>query len=76
MKISSLMSAVEDVLQQGCVLLNSVSGEVYARKEQGPHGASLGAHYRHVLEHFLSLLDGLQTGQIDYDQRRRSPYRK
>ena len=73
MKTSSLLSAVEDVLQQGCALLHSVSGETYARKEDGPHGASLGAHYRHVLDHFVCLLDGLETRQIDYDQRRRNP---
>lgn len=73
MKPSSLMSAVEDVLQQGCTLLRSVSNETYTRKEDGPHGASLGAHYRHVLDHFFCLLDGLHSGQIDYDERRRSP---
>ncbi len=73
MKPLSLMSAVEDVLLQGCTLLTSVSSEVYIRREDGPHGASLGAHYRHVLDHFLCLLEGLETGQIDYDQRRRSP---
>ena len=73
MKPLSLMSAVEDVLQQGCTLLNNISSETYTRKEEGPHRASLGAHYRHVLDHFLCLLEGLETGQIDYDQRRRSP---
>jgi len=73
MKTLSLTSAVEDVLHQGRVLLKSVSSETYTRKEDGPHGASLGAHYRHVLDHFLCLLEGLQAGQIDYDQRRRSP---
>jgi len=67
------MSTVEDVLQQGCILLRNISGERYTHREEGPHGASLGAHYRHVLDHFLCLLEGLETGQIDYDQRRRSP---
>lgn len=73
MKAQALKSAVEDVLQQGCTLLRSVSSDVYTRREEGPHGASLGAHYRHVLDHFLCLLDGLDAGRIDYDQRRRSP---
>ena len=73
MKASSLISAVEDVLLQGCALLGSVSREVYSRREDGPHGSSIGAHYRHIVDHFLCLLDGIRTGQIDYDQRRRSP---
>ncbi len=68
---SSLMSAVEDVLQQGCTLLRSVSPAVYASRGDDPSGSSIGAHYRHVLDHFLCLREGIQTGQINYDRRRR-----
>jgi hypothetical protein len=70
---TTLKSAVEDVLRQGCILLNTVRPADYARKEEGLNGASLGAHYRHVLDHFFCLLDGIATGRIDYDQRRRDP---
>ena len=73
MKAMSLKSAVEDVLGQGRALLKTVDGEAYTRREDGPYGASLGAHYRHVLDHFMCLLNGLDAGRIDYDQRRRSP---
>jgi hypothetical protein len=69
----SLISAVEGVLLQGCALLQAAEGEAYARKDNGPHGASIGAHYRHVLDHFLCLLEGIESGEINYDQRRRSP---
>lgn len=54
-------------------MLGALSGEAYTRKEEGPYGASIGAHYRHVLDHFLCLLEGMRSGMIDYDQRRRSP---
>jgi hypothetical protein len=70
---ASLISAVEDVLLQGCSLLEAAAREVYTRKEDGPYGASIGAHYRHVLDHFLCLVEGIQSGEINYDQRRRSP---
>ena len=73
MKSGSLITAVEDVLRQGCALLTSVSGKAYTHKEDGPHGASLGAHYRHVLDHFQCLLEGIESGEINYDHRRRSP---
>ena len=73
MKAMSLKSAVEEVLRQGCMLLKTVSSEVYVRREDGSYGASLGAHYRHVLDHFTCLLEGLESGRIDYDQRRRKP---
>jgi hypothetical protein len=72
MKPASLLSAVEDVLQQGCTLLKSVTDATYTRSQDGPHNSSLGAHYRHVLEHFVCLLEGLEAGQINYDLRRRN----
>jgi DinB family protein len=69
----SLLAAVEDVLSQGCDLLNSLDPEEYTHECEGSTGATIGAHYRHVLDHFQCLLDGLRTRQINYDQRRRSP---
>ena len=72
MRSLSLLSAVENVLQQGCTLLKSVSNVTYTRRQDGPHTSSLGAHYRHVLDHFVCLLEGLEMGQINYDQRRRN----
>lgn len=68
-----LMLSVEDVLRQGCGLLRSVGSESYGRRTVGPHGSPLGAHYRHVLDHFTSLLEGIPVGVVNYDQRRRSP---
>jgi hypothetical protein len=73
MKASPLISAAEHVLLQGCALLKSVSDEDYRRREDGPYGSSLGAHYRHVLDHFLCLIEGLWDGAINYDRRARNP---
>jgi hypothetical protein len=69
----SLNIAVKGVLDQGCTFLDLVSDEVYARRLEGTFAASLGAHYRHVLDHFLCLTEGIRTGQVNYDQRRRNP---
>lgn len=65
--------AVKDVLEQGCTFLDRVTDEVYSRRLEGTFAASLGAHYRHVLDHFLCLTEGIRTGQVNYDQRRRNP---
>ena len=73
MKPSSLIGAVEGVLRQGSVLLTSINNETYTLKGKGPDGASIGAHYRHVLDHFLCLIEGLWDGEINYDRRARSP---
>jgi hypothetical protein len=69
----SLNTAVRDVLQQGCLFLDRIADDTYARPLPGEFAGSLGAHYRHVLDHFLCLSEGLRTGQVNYDQRRRNP---
>jgi len=46
---------------------------MYARPLKGVFSGSLGAHYRHVLDHFLCLIEGMRTGEIDYDRRKRNP---
>jgi hypothetical protein len=70
--MSELLASVESVLQQGIMLLGKLDEESYQRKDSSD-GSSLGAHYRHVLDHFSCLLDGIPTGQINYDQRHRNP---
>jgi len=72
MNRSALISAAEDVLHQGCALLDNVDDEFYSRQEEGPWGSSIGAHYRHVLDHFLCLIEGLWDGEINYDHRSRN----
>jgi hypothetical protein len=75
--LRSLNSAVRDVLGQGCLFLDLIGDERYARPteghDEGKPSASLGAHYRHVLDHFLCLAEGVRTGQVNYDHRRRNP---
>src|SRR5947209_124627 len=73
MLTESLNTAARDVLQQGCMFLDRVGDETYARPLEGEFAASLGAHYRHVLDHFVCLSQGIGTGQVNYDQRRRNP---
>ena len=67
----SLTNSIQDVLGQGCVLLDSTSEKTYTLFLAGVASSTIGAHYRHVLEHFLCLLDGLASGRINYDARKR-----
>src|ERR1043166_7389896 len=69
---SALISAAEDVLRQALALLDNIDQDSYSRKEEGPWGSSIGAHYRHVLDHFLCLIEGLWDFQINYDHRGRN----
>src|SRR5215467_12536857 len=66
---AELIRATEDVLSQGLTLLFELGDATYSRTAGAPFHASIGGHYRHVLEHFESLIKGLHAGEINYDPR-------
>jgi hypothetical protein len=68
-----LQDAIAEVLRQGESLLNSLSDEEYTRRLPSVFGSTVGAHYRHCLDHFQSLLQGLDADEINYDHRERNP---
>ena len=74
MKRSPLHEAIAEVLRQGESLLNSLSDEDYTRKLPAVFGSTVGGHYRHCLDHFKSLLLGLDAGEINYDHRERNSW--
>lgn len=67
-----LIAAAQDVLLQGLELLFDLGDRTYSRAASAPYTASIGQHYRHVLEHFQCLIKGLRTGEINYDARARN----
>ena len=73
MKRSPLQDAVTEVLRQGELILISLGDEDYTRKLLVVFGSAIGEHYRHCLDHFQSLLRGLDANEIDYDDRERNP---
>jgi uncharacterized damage-inducible protein DinB len=68
----ALVVAAQEVLQQGLVLLET-SAEKYAIVAPAPFEASIGQHFRHVLEHFQCVLRGTTCGEVNYDARERNP---
>ncbi|MEN9677601.1 MAG: hypothetical protein RIS76_3497 [Verrucomicrobiota bacterium] len=68
-----ILAASMEILHQGVALLGGLSPEVYAAKVPEVFNASIGAHYRHCLDHVASLLDGFGTQRVDYDDRARDP---
>jgi len=68
-----LVEAAQDVLLQGLGLLFELTDRKYGHAVGAPFNASIGQHYRHVLEHFQSLIVGLRAGEINYDARERNP---
>jgi len=57
--------SVEDVLNQGLFLLDSLDADAYRRPAAGGFGGSIGEHYRHIVEHFTCLLGGIREGRVD-----------
>lgn len=68
-----LVIASQDVLIQGLGLLFNIWDKTYSRLAEAPYSASVGGHYRHVLEHFQCVIRGIRSGEINYDARERNP---
>ncbi|TAK97811.1 MAG: DinB family protein [Verrucomicrobia bacterium] len=66
-----LIQAVIETLNQGEALLAQMSDETYVRKLPVAFNASVGGHYRHCLDHFRSLLESSEAGDLNYDHRER-----
>ncbi len=60
-----------EILDQGLAVLENLSDENYNTKLPIVYGASIGGHYRHVLEHFSTLFESHAEGFVNYDHRKR-----
>lgn len=58
-------------LDEAIAVLEALPEDEYAAPSKV--GSTIGAHFRHVLDHYLCLLEGLETGLIHYEGRRRDP---
>ncbi|MEO8429648.1 MAG: hypothetical protein ABI651_21360 [Verrucomicrobiota bacterium] len=66
-----IVEAAVAILEQGEDLLRALSAESYTRRVPLAFNACIGGHYRHCLDHFSSLLRGLDADEVDYDHRER-----
>ena len=66
-----ILDAAVAILAQGEDLLCALSAESYTRRVPAAFNACIGGHYRHCLDHFTSLLRGLDADEVDYDHRDR-----
>lgn len=66
-----IVRAADDILAQGEALLRIVSVANYIHRVPQAFNASIGGHYRHCLDHFSSILRGLEGREVNYDHRER-----
>ena len=70
--IDALIAANLKVLEQGAQLLTRLDDASYTRLVKPLFEYGIGSHIRHCLDAYTSLLQGLETRLIDYDQRARN----
>lgn len=65
------VDALVQLLHQLAALIAALSDAQYIRCPVGPMESSIGGHLRHNLDHIRALLEGIDRGVIDYDDRER-----
>lgn len=66
---TALLTAVQQINQ----VIFRLAPSMYHQPLQEFDGSSLGQHFRHILEFFQCLEDGVQSGTVDYAARNRNP---
>lgn len=61
----------EIILTQITELLERLNDESYSQSLPIFNGSSIGQHFRHILDFYICLLNGLESGLIDYALRER-----
>ncbi len=59
------------ILRQAIDLLSELNAEEYQKKLPPHFPSSIGTHIRHIVDHFIALMDGHQQGHVDYNKRNR-----
>jgi hypothetical protein len=68
MELPNLLTTIINQLQQ---LLLSLTNEQYCEQIPVLSNASIGQHTRHIIEFFIELDHGYETGYVNYDARKR-----
>lgn len=67
----SLIQSNLETLQEGAALLDRLTPTQFTASQQPAFLATIGAHYRHLLEHYRCFLEQLHSAQICFDARAR-----
>ena len=66
-----LKQPLQNVFVQLSQTLNQLSGDEYVQPSKILFNASIGQHVRHIIELFLCLEKGYETGMVNYEKRKR-----
>jgi uncharacterized damage-inducible protein DinB len=60
-------------LNDGAALIRRLDREMFNGASELVPGGTVGSHFRHCLDFYVSFLRGLEVGEVDYDRRDRTP---
>jgi hypothetical protein len=63
--------AIKNIFEQLGGSLDQLTDEQYSQPSKILFGASIGQHVRHVIELFICLNNGYETGTVNYEKRKR-----
>jgi len=66
-----LKKPIQNVFVQLTESLHQLSGAEYSQQSKTLFNASIGQHVRHIIELFLCLEKGYETGVVNYEKRKR-----
>lgn len=67
----SLLQTNIDALEEGVALLALLLPSQYTQGFKPAFHSTIGAHFRHILEHYRCFISQLNAGEISYDKRER-----
>lgn len=71
-----MLTSQLEIIEQGQYYLNTLinknNNEDYCKVLSPLFISSAGAHMRHIIDHYLALITGFQSGKVDYDVRHRN----
>lgn len=72
-QIMNCIEGNKQMIGQITDLLNSIDNQTYTKPLDIFNGSSIGQHFRHILDFYLCLIKGIESGIIDYAHRDRNP---
>lgn len=66
-----LLTPIQNLFIQIDKIIHLLPNEVYTKKSNLLHNASIGQHVRHIIELYIELNNGYESGIINYELRKR-----
>ena len=73
LSVTDIIQSNIETLEAGASIFNDLTDAQYTQVLTPYFTASVGKHFRHILDHYFCFFAGLEQGHINYDRRDRNP---